>query len=131
MEKYVNYAWYTDNYLLGKSPVVPEELFDYYATLASAEINNIVSLDADLTDPCDEVKAATCEIAEILCQGEGTSTDEASVSIPVGISSERVGEYSVSYSGNSATEKTAAQTKQIRGSVSKWLGKTGLLFRGV
>ncbi|MBR2677598.1 MAG: hypothetical protein IKE28_11900 [Solobacterium sp.] len=130
MEKYVNYAWYTANYLLGKEPVVPETLFDYYATLASAEVNNIVSLDADLADPCDEIKAATCEIAEILCQGDGASTDEA-VSIPVGISSEKVGEYSVSYSGNSATEKAVAQTRQIRGAVSKWLGKTGLLFRGV
>ena len=130
MEKYVDYEWYIDNYLLGKEPVVPETLFDYYATLASAEVKNIVSLDVYLADPCDEIKAATCSIAEILCGYDGKHQTAEEETVPVGISSEKVGEYSVSYAGNSASERAAEKAREIKNTLVKWLGVTGLLYRG-
>ncbi len=61
MDKYVDYAWYTTQYLRGRSPVIPEASFDYYATVASAEVKNVVTLGTDMTHPIDQVKAATCE----------------------------------------------------------------------
>ena len=132
MENYVDYAWSTDNFLMGRNPVIPEALFTYYATMASAEVRNIITLDADLSDPIDEVKAAVCEIAEIMCQMDGNAESDGDTKvIPVGVSSEKVGEYSVSYTGNSALEKSAERASRIKQAAVKWLGVTGLLFRGV
>lgn len=132
MEKYVDYAWYTENFLMGRDPVIPETLFDYYATVSSAEIRNIITLDTDLSDPIDEVKAAVCDIAEIMCQMDGNAeSNEDTRTVPVGVSSEKVGEYSVSYTGNSALEKSAERASRIKQAAIKWLGVTGLLFRGV
>lgn len=131
MEKYVDYEWYTDNFLMGKDPVIPEQLFDYYATHASTEVRNRITLGADMALPADEVKAATCDIAEILCRGDGNDATGETVVVPDGVSSEKVGEYSVSYTGNSAVEKAAARNRQIHNAMVKWLGVTGLLFRGV
>jgi len=131
MDKYVDYQWYKEHYLLGKAPVIPIETFDYYATVASAEVKNVVTLGTDLTNPIDEIKAATCEVAEVLCQIDGGSKqDGESVTVPVGVSSEKVGEYSVTYSGNSATEKVAEKRYKVHSAMAKWLGVTGLLYRG-
>ena len=131
MDKYVDYTWYEQNYLLGRDSIIPPDLFDYYATVASAEVKNVVTLGTDMTNPIDEVKAATCEVAEILCQMDGKSEqDDGSVSVPVGVSSEKVGEYSVSYSGNSATDKATEKRYKVHSAMAKWLGVTGLLYRG-
>ena len=131
MDKYADYAWYVDCYLQGMPETIPASLFDYYATMASAEVKNGVSLDADLSDPIDEVKAATCEIAALLCDMDGNSLSENSKVIPAGIGSEKVGEYSVSYIGNTVIEREAARASKVRSALVRWLGKTGLLFRGV
>lgn len=131
MDKYVDYNWYSDNYLLGRDPVIPENIFDYYATIASAEVKNVVTIGTDMTNPIDEVKAATCEVAEVLCQMDGKSNqDEGAVTVPVGVSSEKVGEYSVSYAGNNFTDKAAEKRYRVHSAMAKWLGVTGLLYRG-
>ena len=132
MDQYVDYTWYTTEYLSGRDPVIAGNLFDYYATKATAEIRNCVSLDADLSDPADEVKAATCEVAEILCRMDGSGqTDSDAHSIPVGVSSEKVGEYSVTYVNNTGTGKAQEQNHMIQRALVHWLGPTGLLYRGV
>ncbi len=131
MEKYVDFDWYADNFLMGRPPVIPEEFFDYYIICASAEVKNRITLGTDMSSPSDEVKAAVCDIAEILCRGDGNDATGETVVVPDGVSSEKVGEYSVSYTGNSAAEKAAARNRQIHNAMVKWLGVTGLLFRGV
>lgn len=131
MDKYVDYEWYTNNYLLGREPVIPATTFDYYATMASAEVKNVVTIGTDMTNPIDEVRAATCEVAEVLCQMDGNSQQEDNTAaVPTGISSEKVGEYSVTYSGNSFDDKAAEKRYRIHRAMAKWLGVTGLLYRG-
>ena len=132
MDRYVDYSWYEESFLMGRDPVIPSDLFNYYATQASTQIKNNVSLDADLSSPSDEVKAATCEVAEILCRMEGRSTLEGDdMAVPEGVSSERVGEYSVTYANNTASGKAQEQRYLVREALVKWLGVTGLLYRGV
>lgn len=130
MIKYVDYEWYAGSYLLGRDPVIPKSLFDYYATMATAEVRNVITLDSDQSDPIDEVKAATCNVAEILCRFDGNDDSSEDKVVPVGVSSEKVGEYSVSYTGNSSKEKSAEKTASIRSALVNWLGVTGLLYRG-
>ena len=131
MEKYVDFEWYSANFLMERPAVIPEELFDYYIIQASAEVKNRITLGADMSNPPDEVKAAVCDIAEILCRGDGKDATGETTVIPEGVSSEKVGEYSVSYTGTSAAEKAATKSRQISSAMVKWLGPTGLLFRGV
>ena len=137
---YADYSFYTKSYLLGKDPVIPENSFSFYANKASAKIRNVIRLDMlDITDDSevtDEMRMATCEVAEILCTYEmqtvsdlaGTNTDEI---IPVGLSSEKVGEYSRSFTGNSEADRDERENQKISDSFKKWLGPAGLLFRGV
>lgn len=132
---YANYDFYVDDYLLGKDAVIPESLFPYYASLASAEVKNVIRLDMfDTEETTKEMQMATCEIAEILCRADGNvdeSIEGTGTNIPVGISSEKVGEYSVSYTGNTLTENDERVEKLIKKVVVRWLGPAGLLFRGV
>jgi len=137
---YADYSFYTKSYLLGNDPVIPKNAFSYYANKASAKIRNVIRLDMlDITDDSevtDEMRMATCEVAEILCTYDkktvsdlaGTNTDEV---IPVGIASEKVGEYSVSYSDNSEADRDKREDQKISDSFKKWLGPAGLLFRGI
>lgn len=136
MEIYADYGFYENEYLLGKEAVIVEGLFPYYARVATQEIKNVIRLDMvdDNLQATEEMKMATCEIAELLASLDNNSISDADgnkTSVPTGVSSERVGEYSVTYSGNTASEKEAAKKQGVKSIVKRWLGLTGLLFRGV
>ena len=128
---YCDYEFYTNEYLLGREATITEEQFQYYGTMASAEVRNVISLEALDGEPTEEIKMATCEVAEMLCRMDGNSSSDSTVSIPYGVSSETVGEYSISYAGNTDTEKVKAKSESVKAITKKWLGPSGLLFRGV
>ena len=73
------------------------------------------------SDVSDNVKNACCALAEVYYSGS-ISPRAAS-----GVTSEKVGNYSVSYA---AAENTGTQSKRLRSAVRLWLGSTGLLYRG-
>lgn len=133
---YADYDYYVNSYMLGMTGVISKENFPYYANKASAEVRNVIRLDMfdNTSEITEEMKNATCEVAEILCKADGndvaSNTGEGTI-IPIGISSEKVGEYSVSFTGNSETERNEYSKKRISDVITKWLGPSGMLFRGV
>ena len=136
MEIYADYKFYKNEYLLGKEAVIFEILFPYYARIATQEIKNVIRLDMidDNLQATEEMKMATCEIAELLASLDNNSIRDGydnKTSVPTGVSSERVGEYSVTYTGNTASEKEVAKKQGVKSIIKRWLGPTGLLFRGV
>lgn len=132
---YTSYDFYISEYLQGKEGIISVDLFPYYSQKASYELRNVIRLDMfDTTKITEEMQLATCEVAEILCEADGNTNEsdiETGTSVPIGISSEKVGEYSVSYTGNSLSEGQALTKSKISDAITKWLGPTGLLFRGV
>ena len=67
-------------------------------------------------EPDEKVKFAVCELVDYMHDLEGTGNKE--------IASEKVGTYSVTY-----VEKETVQDKQ-KNIVKKWLGLSGLMYRG-
>ncbi len=120
---YADYDYYINSFLCGKEASIPETEFQYYAVKATAQIRNVIRLDmVDEQQVIDEVKKAMCDVAEKIYSYSSMKTNSA-------VTSEKVGEYSVSYASRSDLEKEEA--KAISDSIVSWLGVTGLLFRGI
>ncbi|MBQ6169787.1 MAG: hypothetical protein IJK30_07520 [Ruminococcus sp.] len=135
---YASYSYYSGTY--GGS-LIPEERFSYYSARASEYIDQqtfdrlVKGIPEELTD---KVSSCCCELAENLysfsAASSGSENNGGAVS---GIASEKIGQYSITY--RSAAENISAM---LNGSgaglldllysvISKHLGSTGLLYRGV
>lgn len=126
MESYITYEYYTDTY---KGSVIPSTSFDRVGLKASYQIDLFI-LGKDFTnyngvDYTDNVKMATCSIAEIL-YNQDTFTNN---SIGGAVTSESIGDYSRSFSNQE--QITAETKKRIDRELSTYLGMTGLLYRGI
>lgn len=114
---YADYVYYTEKF---HGSLVPEKSFERNALQASRYIDNVTfgRIGSDVTDA---VKNACCALAEIYYSG--TLSPRAAS----GVTSEKVGNYSVTYA---AAENVSTQQKRLRFAVKLWLGSTGLLYRG-
>lgn len=130
-------AFYTDEYLRGKPPTIPENLFLFYSSQAIARVKGYVCVDMQQTFPCQEEQMAGCMIAEALFKNSDdfgqakNQTEDGSGSVPLGIRSETVGEYSVTYAGNTEAEREEMLEKTVKKAVKTYLAPAGLLFRGL
>jgi len=115
---YADYRYYRDEF---RGKLIPETDFDRAAMSATQYINNVTfgRIGSNVTEA---VKNACCAVAEVYYSGS-VSPRAAS-----GITSEKVGNHSVSYS---AAENISTQAKRLRSAVKLWLGSTGLLYRGL
>lgn len=120
---YADEAFYQNNYLLGKKPVIRAG-FDYYARQASQMIDRYTfGRLKEREEMLEVVRLCCCELAEAEYRREKLQRETA------GKTSEKVGTYSVSFS--SASEAMQAADREQRGIVMKWLADTGLCYRGV
>ena len=120
MTAYADYAFYSGEYL-GRV-ITSEKDFAYYALRASEIIDSKTFGRMDEITPA--VKMACCAAADELYSAETARTKAAS-----GISSESVDGYSVSYRAyNTEAEKTAE--KRVNAAIKRYLGSTGLMYRG-
>ena len=129
---YADHKYYETGYLLGRSPVIPEDVYPYREKQAERVLNQytLSRLAADFNLITDEVKDCTCELAELLYQADTVSQKAA----------EQGGGLLSSYSndGQSGTfdlsqssyteEGKKRKTQEI---IYKYLGNTGLLYRGM
>jgi len=120
MTNYADSTYYTETYLAGKEAVIDTASFTYYARGATMLIGiHTFNRVTDDNIP-EEVKMCCCELVETLFNADKEDAK--------GIASEKVGEYSVTYTSPEAKEKQlAASTASI---IYKWLAMTGLLYRG-
>ena len=74
---YADYEFYTSGYLLGKSPVVPEESFLYWEREARAQIDLYTfGRVKTMPEPPEEVKLCTCAVAEVLYQADKAKAEQ-------------------------------------------------------
>ena len=124
MKIYADEAFYNGTYLSGREAVITTA-FSYYAMQASAEIKRYI--DVNLTDDeeiPESVKYCCCELAELLCKDAQAERQHGS-----GTLSESVQGWSKSY--ESSENRKIAMMQAMRACIYKWLGNTGLMYRGV
>ena len=113
----VTYEWYSGTF---KGKVIPNaEAFDGVIIEAEAYINYITR--RKITEPTDEVKKATCAVAEVIY-------NQAHDNAPT-VSGESVGNHSKSYTVKtvSTAEREAEKARKAR----LYLSGTGLLYGGL
>nr|DAW82607.1 MAG TPA: Head Tail Connector Protein [Caudoviricetes sp.] len=123
MVRYAGNNFYTNEYLQGKNPTISAG-FDYYARSASRLIDMYTFGRLEgVEDVPLNVKFCCCELAELICENESQSRDTGNKT------SERIGSYSVGFSSKADREESF-KSKQYD-IVIKWLGNTGLCYRGL
>ena len=122
MTVFADYDFYKKEYLCGKNAVIDTASFDFYARKATQKIKVYTFDNIDENNIPECVKLCCCEVAELLYK------DENSTNIK-GLSSERVGDVSVSY--ESADSQRQVLSKNIKSVIYSWLADSGLLYRGV
>lgn len=117
---YADYEYYTDVF---KGSVIAEEDFDRDAERASEYIDYITTGRAT---PTDEVKRACCAMAEIY---DISAKAQSSIASSGGeLASQTVGSWSASY--RSGAEIAGDTQTQLYGVATRYLARTGLLYRG-
>lgn len=120
---YADEIFYNEKYLLGRKPVVTTG-FPFYARQASQVIDQYTfGRLSGVEDIPEEVQMCCCELAE--AEFEREQQQKASR----GKTSERIGTYSVTF--GSAKEMDSVAASKQHGIIMKWLGNTGLCYRGV
>lgn len=120
---YADNSFYTDEYLQGTNPTISAG-FNYYARSASRIIDLYTFGRLEGVDDIPkDVKLCCCELAELIFENEIQSRDTGNKT------SEKIGSYSVGFSSK-ADRENAFKSKQYD-VVIKWLGNTGLCYRGL
>lgn len=125
-----DYAFYQDNYY---GDVLSYDDFPKYATRADVYLEQYTMGRYDDEGLSESVvyavKMAECAIAE-QCATAEKQTNTIYESIGAGtVASESVGAHSVSY--RSGADIRAAMEAEIKAIVNRYLGMTGLLYRGI
>lgn len=116
---YTDYAYYTDTY---RGTVLDAASFDAYTNKATQVIKlHTFNRIQDSNIP-DEARMCCCELAELIYNHENMKTGS-------GVTSEKVGNYSVTYASQKELEET--YNHFLNSVINKWLALTGLLYRGV
>lgn len=129
---YVDYEFYTSEYLLGKSPVVPEEPFLYWEREARVQIDLYTFGRVKvMPEPPEEVKLCTCAVAEVLYQAGKAKSEqqESGLAGPLASWSNDGQSGTVDLSNSTLTE--TGKMKEVRRLIAQYLCNTGLMYRGL
>ncbi len=117
---YADYDFYINNY---GGNLIPSENFDFWARKSTQYIRTNTFGNIDETQSIIEsVKMCCCEIADQLYSQDKRKNRQ-------GITSEKVGEHSISYESAEAINK--AEKEILKQILIVWLANTGLLYRGL
>ena len=128
MDAFVNHEFYVNTY--GGVDIPPSLSFDTLALKASFDVNyytleraqKVIGDDSN-QDLVLKIRMATCAVIEILVGNENSQL------AAMGISSEKIGDHSVSYAGAGVMAQYAKQQTYL--AIDKYLALTGLMFTGV
>ena len=130
MKTYTNYDFYVDTY----KGNMPEDDFDKLVTRASYEVRKNI-FNRDVTGYEEEVKMATCSVADILLKIETLEEKKKDIIISKNrVKTESVGDYSriLEYTDLSDIDvQISNQKAKIIEEIRMYLLDTGLLYRGV
>jgi hypothetical protein len=116
---YTDYVYYQNTY---KGDLIPSNKFELYSRKATQYIKINTFERIDELDIPDEVKMCCCELAELEYKSDNIAKTD-------GVTSEKVGEYSVSYESTQTIRDN--KQKDMRNVLKLWLANTGLLYRGL
>lgn len=113
----VDFAYYSGVY---GGKIIPENDFDLLAKKSFSRILQAIS-EREIPEKFNEkVKDCCCEIAEKIYISDSENAK---------ILSEKIGNYSITYADNS--ENSAELNKSCKAVIWRYLGNSGLLYRGV
>lgn len=130
---YAEHEYYLSGYLLGRSPVVPEDVFLFWEKQAEKEIDKRTygCLRGHMELVSDDMRDCVCELAELLYQADKVSEQtrqQGGVGPLTSYSNDgQSGTFDLSHS--IYTEEGKA--KKVRDIIYKYLSHTGLLYAGV
>ncbi len=131
--QYVNYNYYINDYLLGKSPVVPEEVFPYYEKQARSEVDRY-TFNRLLAHPSlisNKVQDCVCELAELLYGANSASEQALEQGLIAPMTSYSNDGESASFDLSKSIWTEEGKARKTREIINRYLGNTGLLYRGV
>lgn len=122
-----NYADMDFYYEIYGGDVVPQTELEKWLTLASNRVRLNI-LGRDITGFEKQVGDATCSVADILYN---QSIKNKSLLSDGNISSEKVGDYSRTFTNTSTNEYKRTVDKQIKETLELYLACTDLMYRGL
>lgn len=114
---YIDETFYTDDY---HGFTVPSLKFSYYSERATDTVNEYIDA-LEVASVTEEVKKCTCAVMDQLYKIENPSIDATT------LTSESVGSYKRSFKDSTPSK---SNNNKIYDIVLKYLGKSGLLYRG-
>lgn len=123
--QYTNSAFYKDEYLQGRSEVIPTSEFPYWSMQASAEIRKRTFESVDQLESIpDVVQICCCEVAEKLYRYDAAKGDNGMVLQSYGNDGD-TGTYKTDDLTDAAVESAVSEI------IGRWLLNTGLMYCGV
>lgn len=128
---YVNYGYYESKYLCDREPVVPEDDFRFWERQAVRVVDQCtfgrLLSNSDLVT--NDVKECVCELTELLYQAD-KAAQQAAAQGGMLQSYSNDGE-SGTFDLSQSTFTEDGKVKKAREIICRYLGNTGLLYRGV
>lgn len=130
---YVDYAYYTSEYLLGKAPAVPESEFRFWEKQARGviDMHTFGRLTVEPSLISDEVKDCACAITELLYKANSVSEQALSEGAPGPLTSYSNDGESGSFDLKESIYTESGKKAEARRLVYQYLGNTGLLYSGL
>ncbi len=131
---YVDYRYYVNTYLVNRYPLIPENEFSFWEKQAERELDHVtfdrIRKNAYLVD--ENVMDCTCELTEYLYKQDRFTRASEDETMGILSSYSNDGE-SATYDVSAMKEKysDSAKPSVIYSIVSKYLSRTGLMYRGV
>ena len=130
---YVDLNYYITEYLLGKTPVVPGELFLYWEKQARIQIDRYTHdrISANSSLISEKVKDCACELAEFLYQADSVACQGTEERAAGPVASYSNDGQSASFDLSRSTYTEEGKTKKVKEIIYRYLSNTGLLYAGV
>ena len=130
---YADYFYYTDGYLIGRDPVVPENVFAYWEKQARTEIDRRsygrLRYKPELIS--EKVKDCVCEVAELLYRADIVARQEIESGAAGPLSSYSNDGESGTFDLSQSVCTESGKNRKVKEIIFRYLGDTGLLYAGV
>lgn len=127
---YADYAYYASEYLLGRTPAVPEKEYPYWEKQARAVVDqwthNRIKEDARLNS--DEVKECVCALTEHFYNADRLNQSGQTPGVIASYSND--GE-SATYNVSDSAYTESGSKEKVKRLIYQYLAITGLLYAGV
>lgn len=130
---YADYDYYVTGYLLGKSPVIPQEMFPYWEKQARIEIDALTSgrLRDNQSLVTENAKDCVCAVAELLHKADSISERAFQEGAAGPLSSYSNDGESGTFALDQSIYTESGKKAEIQRLAYRYLGRTGLLYSGV